>query len=271
VISAALGFAAAALAVAGTASIHGARPRKARRGFTHRLAAVVPARLRPPLDLAARLEAAGSHAKPAEFMALKALAAIAAAPLGAAAATAAPGRLAPITLALAPVAGFFAPDLRLRKRTKARIREGRRDLPSLLDLLRVAVDAGMAPRRALEAVGDRSDAPLAAEFANAAAQTHLGEPFDVALTRLTRRIPAPELEAFAAALRRAAIHGAPLSDTLAAQARDARLARRRRIEEEAAKAAPKIQLVVALLLVPSVLLMVAAALAAAMLGAVASH
>jgi tight adherence protein C len=88
---------------------------------------------------------------------------------------------------------------------------------------------------------------------------------------MTTRLPAPELEAFTAALKRAAVHGAPLSDTLAAQARDARLARRRRIEEEAARAAPKIQLVVALLLVPSVLLMVAAALAAAMLGAVAPH
>jgi tight adherence protein C len=95
----------------------------------------------------------------------------------------------------------------------------------------------------------------------------MGEPLAIALERMAIRLPAPELQAFAAALNRAAKHGAPLSDTLAAQARDARLARRRRIEEEAAKAAPKIQLVVALLLVPSVLLMVAAALASAMLGA----
>ena len=112
VISAALGFAAAALAVAGTASIHGARPRKARRGFTRRLAAVVPARLRPPLDLAARLEAAGSHAKPAEFMALKALAAIAGAPLGAAAATAA--------------RGWFRRDLRPVRRFGCSVHVGRR-------------------------------------------------------------------------------------------------------------------------------------------------
>jgi tight adherence protein C len=97
-------------------------------------------------------------------------------------------------------------------------------------------------------------------------QVQLGVPLSEALEGLTRRLPAAELRAFTAALDRAARHGAPLSDTLAAQARDARLARRRRIEEEAAKASPKIQLVVALLLVPSVLLMVAASLAAAMLG-----
>jgi tight adherence protein C len=271
VISAALAFAAAASAVAGAVELLAARPPRASAGIGRRLAAAVPARIRPPLDLPARLEAGGSTFTPAEFMAIKALAALTCAPIGAALATAAPGRLGPTLLAGAPVAGFFAPDLRLRKRTKARIREARRDLPAILDLLRVAVDAGMAPSQAMQAVGDRSDTPLAREFRAAAAQVHLGESFDAALAALTRRTPAPELQTFTAALNRAAVHGAPLSDTLAAQARDARLARRRRIEEEAAKAAPKIQLVVALLLVPSVLLMVAAALAAALLGSALTH
>src|SRR5204863_2292823 len=84
------------------------------------------------------------------------------------------------------------------------------------------------------------------------------------LEAAARRLPLPEVAALTAALGRAARHGAPLSETLKAQAEGARLARRRRIQEEAAKAGPKIQLVVALLLVPSVLLLVAAALAAAL-------
>ncbi|MEA2483319.1 MAG: tight adherence protein [Thermoleophilaceae bacterium] len=271
-ISALLAFASAASAVAGTTALAGARPRRNRGGFTRRLTKAVPARLKPPLDLAARLDAAGSpgNLKPADFMAIKALTALGATPVGAAMATAAPGRLGALLTIIAPLAGFFAPDLHLRKRRNERIRATRRDLPGLLDLLRVAVDAGMAPSQALAAVAERSAAPLAAEWGMAAAQVRLGVPLTEALDTLTRRLPAPELEAFAAALRRATRHGAPLSDTLAAQARDARLARRRRIEEEAAKAAPKIQLVVALLLVPSVLLLVAAALAAALLGAHAS-
>ena len=66
-------------------------------------------------------------------------------------------------------------------------------------------------------------------------------------------------------MERALRHGAPLADTLAAQARDVRAALRRRVQEDAARAGPKIQLVVALLLVPSVLLLVAAALVAALL------
>jgi tight adherence protein C len=264
-ISAALAFVAAASGVAGVAQLLGGRRQGASAGIAQRLAAAVPARLKPPLDMAARLEAAGSTLEPTEFMALKALAALTASPVGAALATSAPGRLGPALLGGAPVAGFFAPDLHLRKRTKARIQEARRDLPALLDLLRVAIDAGMAPMHALAAVAGRSSGLLAAECRRAADQVALGIALTDALAGLTRRIPAAELEALAAAMRRATLHGAPLSDTLAAQARDARLARRRRIEEEAAKAAPKIQLVVALLLVPSVLLLVAAALASALL------
>jgi tight adherence protein C len=267
VITVALGFAAGACAVVGASSVMGARPKRDSGGIARRLAAAVPARLKPPLDLAARLDAAGrpGNLKPADFMAIKALTALTAAPIGATLATAAPGRLGPVVLVLAPVAGFFAPDLHLRRRTSTRIRATRTALPALLDLLRVAIQAGMAPSQALATVGARSDALLAREWARVGDQVRLGVPLTDALIRMTARLPAPELQAFTAALNRATIHGAPLSATLEAQARDARLARRRRIEEEAAEAAPKIQLVVALLLVPSVLLMVAAAMLAAVL------
>jgi tight adherence protein C len=93
----------------------------------------------------------------------------------------------------------------------------------------------------------------------------LGVPLGEALREMERRLPLPEVRSLVAALDRAARHGAPLAETLEAQARDARLSRRRKIQEDAARAGPKIQLVVALLLVPSVLLLVAAALAAALL------
>ena len=268
-IAAAFAFAAAALAVAGAGNLLAARERKRapRAGPARRIAAAVPARLRPPLDLAARIEAAGNPGAmtPADLMAIKVLGAILAAPLGAAFGSAAPGRLGILATLASPAAGFLAPDFWLARRTRTRLRAARRDLPALLDLLRVAVDAGLAPGQALGAVAERSTAALAREFAAVAQQVQLGLPLTEALDGLTRRMPAAEIRAFAGALARAARHGAPLSDTLAAQARDARLARRRRIEEEAAKAAPKIQLVVALLLVPSVLLIVAAALLSALL------
>jgi tight adherence protein C len=178
---------------------------------------------------------------------------------------AAPGRLGVALLALAPAAGFLAPEARLRRRATRRRRAIEAELPDVLDLLRVAVAAGLAPRRAVGEVGRRHPGTLAAELRRAAARAQLGEPIADVLDHLEARAPAEGMPALVAALRRAERHGAPLAHTLRAQAQEARSRRAARRAQQAAKAAPKIQLVVALLLVPAVLLLVAAALIPALL------
>jgi tight adherence protein C len=222
---------------------------------------------RAPLSLEQRIAAAGAPAGlgPRELIAAKLAAALCGAVVGTMFGAVAPGRLGPLLMAAAPAAAFLAPDWWLRRRAAARARAARRELPALLDLLRVTVDAGLPPATAFAAVGERASGTLAAEWRTVGGMCALGVPLAESLAGLVTRLPLPEVRALVAALDRAARHGVPLSDTLAAQARDARLARRRQIEEEAARAGPKIQLVVALLLVPSVLLLVAAALAAALL------
>jgi tight adherence protein C len=176
-----------------------------------------------------------------------------------------PGRIGLLAALAAPLACFFAPDVLVARRERARRVQVRRDLPALLDLLRVSVEAGASLPEALGEVGRRSNAPLAGEWAAVAAQVRVGVGLTEALEAHRAALPLPEIDALTAALGRAARHGAPLSDTLAAQARGARLARRRAVQEQAAKAGPKMQLVVALLLVPSVMLMVAAGLLSALL------
>ena len=227
-------------------------------------------RIRPagaPQDLRGRIEAAGRPAGLGvrEAMAAKVAAAVL---LGAASlplAALAPGRLGvPLALA-APAAGFLAPDLWLARLAAERARRVRRELPALLDILRVSVEAGGSLPEALRSVGERSDGPLAREWRAVGREVALGVPLAEALAGLEERVPLPELHALVAALERARRHGAPLAETLAAQARAARFALAGRIRDDAARAGPKIQLVVALLLVPSVLLLVAAALASALL------
>jgi tight adherence protein C len=221
-----------------------------------------------PQDLEARIAAAGRPAGlgARELMAAKLAAAAAAGLLAALLSTAAPGRLALMLLAAGPVAGFLVPDLWLARRAAERARRIRRELPPLLDLLRVGVESGSSLAEALPAVGARTHGPLAAEWRAVGRQVALGVPLERALDGMAERAPLAEVRALVAALDRARRHGAPLGDTLAAQARDARFALARHAREEAARAGPKIQLVVALLLVPSVLLLVAAALLAALLG-----
>jgi tight adherence protein C len=271
-----LAFVAGALGAVGLVLLIGPLPprsRAARGTRVLRALASAGARLRParapaPRDLAARIAAAGQPAGlgPRELMAAKIAAAVAACAAGLLLATAAPGRLGPLIAVVAPVAGFLSPDLWLARLAAGRARRVRRELPTLLDLLRVTVEAGSSLGEALRSVGERADGPLAAEWRAIGRQEALGVPLSAALAGMVERVPLPEVRALVGALDRARRHGAPLAETLAAQSRDTRFALARRVREDAARAGPKMQLVVALLLVPSVLLLVAAALAAALLG-----
>jgi tight adherence protein C len=223
--------------------------------------------LRAPRSLSARLAAAGLDTPVADVMAVKAGAAVAALAAATALAARAPGRLGPALVLAAPAAAFLVPDAWLRRRARARGRAVEAELADVLDLLRVAVAAGLAPRRALAEVGRRHPGLLARELRRASGRAALGVPAATALDELARRCPAPGIPALVAAMRRADRHGAPLAPALAAQAAEARARRARSATEAAARAAPQIQLVVALLLVPAVMLLVAAALLPALTGA----
>ena len=272
-IASALAFLAGALGAAGMgllgASVAAARGARPDARLLRRLAGAgmrlrdVPA----PRDLGARLDAAGRPGGlgTREVMAAKLAAALAGGGAGLVMAAGAPGRLGPLLAALAPAAGFLAPDLWLARVASARARAARRELPALLDLLRVSVESGASLTEALRAVGREGRGPLAAEWRAAGRQVALGAPFAEALEGVHRRLPLPELAALVGALERSRRHGVPVADTLTAQAREARASLARASREHAARAAPTIQLVVALLLVPSVLLLVAAALLSALL------
>lgn len=272
-VAPALALAAAALAVLGAGELLGARARRPHAGRLVRAAVAGGSRLRalrrlaPSGDLHARVAAAGTPGGlgAREIMAAKAAAAATGAAVGLALGAAAPGRLGPVVVLFGPAAGFLAPDLWLGRRARARARHARRELPAMLDLLRVTVEAGGSLAASLGAVGERGSGVLAVEWRAVAREVALGVGLAEALEGMSRRLPQPEVGALVSALGRARRHGAPLAGTLEAQARDARFALRRAVQEDAARAGPKIQLVVALMLVPSVLLLVAAALAAALL------
>lgn len=237
------------------------RSRPASRGLRG-LALLGRLRFAPAADLAGRIEAAGSpHGlRTPEWLGVKAAMAVTATLAAVLVAGGAPGRTGALLVLAAPVAGFMAPDLWLLRMARARVDQARRDLPDMLDLLRVTVEAGLPTLRAIGVVAAEFAGPLAREWRAIASVTTLGEPLDRALGPIERRLPCEEVRAFARALRESRRLGAPLGRVLASQAAAARHARSTRIREEAARAGPKIQLVVALVMVPSVLLMVGAAL-----------
>jgi tight adherence protein C len=219
-----------------------------------------------PRDLDSRLAAAGlsTRISGSEVMALKTGAALVAVLAAVSFASALPGRLGIASILAAPCGAFLAPDAWLRRRTAARSAAMALELADVLDLLRVALGAGMPPTRALAEVGKRHPGLLARELRGTAAQIELGVPQAQAFEELVGRCPPAPVEALVAALGRASRHGAALGPALTALAAQARADRARELSERAARAAPKIQLAVALGLVPGVLLLVAAVLVAAL-------
>ena len=178
----------------------------------------------------------------------------------------APGRLGLVLVLGAPAAGFLAPDLWLARVAAERARRVRRELPALLDILRVSVEAGGSLPEALRSVGERSGGPLAREWAGGGAGGRAWGPAGGGARAAWRSGCRCRRSTHSSA--RSSAHGVTARRWPTRSRRRpaaARFALARRIRDDAARAGPKIQLVVALLLVPSVLLLVAAALASALL------
>jgi tight adherence protein C len=264
-----------AIALAELAATRGDRSRA--RGRGRALATLLAAlgrragRRLAPGDIASRLAAAGAPASisVADVLAVKAGAAVAGALLALPLAAAAPGRLGVALLLAAPAAGHLAPDVLLARRARQRATVLAREVADVMDLLRVAVQAGLDTGRALGEVGCRRGGLLGGELRRTARHLELGVPRADALAELSARCPLAEIAALAAAVGRADRHGAPLAPALESIAAEARAEHARRRRDEAARAAPQIQLVVALLLVPAVMLLVAAALVQALVPAAA--
>ncbi|HEU4974261.1 MAG TPA: type II secretion system F family protein [Baekduia sp.] len=268
-------MAGAAGALAGASLLEGAavlaaqrRARAGRGGRSGRWAAALAGLGRrvgapsPPRDLDARLAAAGAPAglTAGDLMAIKAGACLAAALAVLPLAAALPLRLAVVAVGAAAATGFAGPDVLLRRRARRRGAQVGLELPDVLDLLRVAVDAGLPVGRAISEVARRRGGLLADELARAAVRVDLGVPRREALGELRRRLPAPPVATLVAAVERADRHGTPLGPALAALAEETRAERARRLRDHAAAAAPRIQLAIALLLVPAAMLTVAAGL-----------
>jgi tight adherence protein C len=97
-----------------------------------------------------------------------------------------------------------------------------RELPTLADLLCLAVTAGEGPRAALEQTVARSHGELSRELAVVLADLRAGEPFVTAMERLAVRTPMPPVVRFVDGLVVAVERGTPLGDVLRAQAADVR-------------------------------------------------
>jgi tight adherence protein C len=163
----------------------------------------------------------------------------------------------PVFLAGFAVAGYFLPDRMVTEQRRAREQRVLRALPSAVDMLTLAVEAGMDFLSGLQRVVDKGTAgPLREEIMTIVNDIRLGETRTGALKNFGRRVNIPEIVSFVGVLVQAERLGAPIGAVLRSQADRMRTERFQRAEREGAKASQKLLLPLAVFIFPAVILVI---------------
>ena len=172
------------------------------------------------------------------------------------------GLLTVITGAMAPLIGlmialmgaaigFIAPDFVINNRVRSRRDLMRSDLPNVLDLLCVSVEAGLGFDQALSKLSERMEGPLVDEFSLVLHEMRIGSSRSAALKNLSERVDAQEVSQFARAIIQADQLGIALSRILRVQSQDMRVRRQLAAEEKAMKAPVKMLFPTVIFIFPS--------------------
>lgn len=161
-----------------------------------------------------------------------------------------------IMLVAVSVISFWLPDLWLTHTIDDRQQRMRRELPDMLDMLTISVEAGLGFDQAVSKIVGTTSGALAQEFSRALQEIQAGTERTVALRNLEQRAPIAELSAFITAIVQAEKLGVPIGNILRAQAGDMRLMRRQRAEERAQKTPVKIVFPLILCILPATLIVI---------------
>ena len=145
-----------------------------------------------------------------------------------------------MALVLLGLLGFFGPDVYLNRRIAERRDSMRRDLPDVLDLLVISVEAGLGFDSALNRVVNTVPGPLSEEFFRMLQETRVGVARRDAMRHLTDRTDVDELRSFLLAMMQAEAFGVAIARVLRVQADEMRVARRQRAQEKAFAAPVKL-------------------------------
>jgi tight adherence protein C len=118
----------------------------------------------------------------------------------------------------------LGPEALLNNQVSARQERISRDLPAVVELLMISVEAGLGFDQALSRAVTSVPGPLGEEFSR-----YLGEALD-------RRTGVPELRSFVMALVQAETFGISVGSILRSQAKESRIAQHQHIQEQAQKA-----------------------------------
>lgn len=159
---------------------------------------------------------------------------------------------------IALLAGYVLVDFVLTTAIKQRQKAIEKELPDVLDLLTISIEAGLGFDAAVQRVVQKSEGPLAAEFNQALQEMRIGKTRRESLKDLGERNGVDDLSKFVEAIIQADQLGVSLGNVLRNQSDQMRVLRRQRVEEKAMKAPVKMLLPLVLFIFPTIFVVVLA-------------
>jgi tight adherence protein C len=129
-----------------------------------------------------------------------------------------------------------------------------KELPDVLDLLTISIEAGLGFDAALQRVVQKSQGPLAQEFSQSLQEMRMGKTRKEALRDLGLRNDVGDLNNFVGAIIQADQLGVSMGNVLRTQSEQMRVIRRQRVEEKAMKAPIKMLIPMVLFIFPTIFL-----------------
>jgi tight adherence protein C len=162
----------------------------------------------------------------------------------------APGLMVIATLVIGAL-GWFLPERFLRDRAKQRLNEVDYQLPELIDLLVVTVEAGLGFVGSLQTAAERISGPLGQELRLTLQEQNMGLSIQEALLNLLNRCDTPSMRSFVRSIVQGETLGVSIGQIMRDLAHEMRRRRRASAEERAQKAPIKILFPLIILIFPA--------------------
>jgi len=152
--------------------------------------------------------------------------------------------------------GYTVPSTQVKSMASKRQRTIQKQLPDVMDLLTISVEAGLGFDAALAQVTKNVPGPLAEEMSRLLQEVQIGVSRSDAFRNMSSRTNVVELQSFTLSMIQADLFGVSIANVLRAQSRELRHKRRQRAEEIAQKIPVKLLFPMIFMVLPALFIIV---------------